>query len=321
MSIKAPEQGIAVREFYEAMRGPMQLDLLAGEAGLDKRIGTSEINRPGLALAGFFEYFRPERVQVFGNGEIHYLNTLTAGQRRTVLERFLSFDLPCCVVSRGLDAQEDLVTLSEKRGVALFRSPLVSTKLISDATVFLENWIAPTMSLHGDLVEVFGLGVLILGESGIGKSECALDLVKRGHLLVADDVVHLSRRSGGFLVGSGGALIRHHMEVRGLGIIDVRTLFGMSHVLDETPVGLVVQLEMWDDRKEYERLGLESRTRSFLDVEVPDLVLPVRPGRSTAMLVEVAAVNQRIRKQGVSSAMELNRRVQEAIQKRGGARG
>jgi HPr kinase/phosphorylase len=286
------------------------MQLLAGGRGLSRKITVTEINRPGLALAGFFEHFRSERIQVFGKGEHSYLEKLAVSKRRLIWDKLLSIKvLPCITFTRGLDPALELLTYCDKKNIPLFKTQLDTAKFIGELTVFLEENLAPTASVHGVLIDVYGLGVLILGKSGIGKSETALELLKRGHMLVADDLVEVQKHSGGILIGSGREIIKHHMEIRGLGIIDVRKIFGVGTVLDSARIELLIHLELWDPNKQYDRLGIEEHTTAILGVKIPSIILPVYSGRNLAILVEAASLNQRLKNKGVHTARELDKRL------------
>jgi HPr kinase/phosphorylase len=316
---------LTIREFFEKRGRSLQLALLAGSRGLDKHALTvPDIYRPGLALAGYFNYFAFERVQVMGRTELSYLDSLAAPRRQAVLKQFFSYPVACIILTQGLKPSALVARFAERKGVPLFCSQMATTRLVSELALYLEERLAPRTTVHGTLVEVYGLGVLLQGKSGIGKSECALELVKRGHRLVADDLVHLSRTSEPKVMGWGDELIRHHMEVRGLGIIDVKELFGVGAVRQDVPVDLMIMIEEWQDEKEYDRMGLDEQCQVLLDVPVPCLLLPVRPGRSLAVILEVAAMNQRLKKAGVYSAEVFNQKVLDwmgkAVPKKGKAR-
>lgn len=308
---------ISVGTFLQEKNDDLKLELLAGVEGLQRPIRVSEVNRPGLAFAGYFEHFPQERIQIIGLGEHTYLNSLTADRQREVFETFFSFSsIPCCILARGLEPLPEMLRFQQKYKVPLLRTSLTTTQLMGELIYYLEDKMAPTTRVHGVLVSVYGLGVLIMGNAGIGKSECALELVKRDHMLVADDVVEISQRSGGLLVGRGEEIIRHHMEVRGLGIIDVRSLFGIGFILDESRIELVIRLESWGTDLEYERVGLEEHYTSILDVKVPEIILPVGPGRNLAVLVEIASLNQRLKNKGHYTAQELNQRLIQLMSQR-----
>ncbi len=301
--------GIEVRKLFTEGKKKFKIELLSEEEGLDKKIRVCEINRPGLALTGYFDDFPFERLQVLGNGEMSYLWKLSPQKREQVLKELFSYKIPCLVITRNLNFPQELVDVARNKKIALFRTSLLTSKFISRITAYLEDKFAPRTTILGVLVEVYGMGVLILGDSGIGKSECALELVKRGHRLVADDVVDITRKTGEFLVGSGNELIRHHMEIRGLGIINVATLYGMGAVKDVNSIELIIRLEEWRENKVYDRLGLDEKIINILGIKLSELLIPVRPGRNTAIIIEVAAMNQRLKNEGRHSAYELNRRL------------
>lgn len=270
----------------------------------------AEVNRLGLALTGYLDYFPAERIQILGLGEHTYMRKHADP---AVLDRIFSRRFPCLILCRSLEPSAATRAAAEKSQTPLISSALETGRLMTELTLYLEEALAPSTTLHGVLVDVYHLGVLILGDSGIGKSECALELVKRGHMLVADDRVEIKRMPGDRLIGSGDAILRHHMEVRGVGIIDLRNLFGIGSVLDSARVELVVVLEEWDPKRNYERVGLEERFRTILGVAVPEVSIPLRPGRNVAALVEAAAINQRLRMKGYHTAKELNDRLVEMM--------
>jgi HPr kinase/phosphorylase len=320
MSSSAAQAGtpapLTVEELLKEQSASLRLTLLAGQAGMGRQVRVTEINRPGLTLAGFFDYYRGERVQVFGMGESAFLATLSSAQRMEIFDRILSIgELPCLILTHGREPIPEMVEQCDRYKVPLFQSQWETARLIGELTAYLEERLAPSTSVHGTLVNVYGMGVLILGSSGIGKSECALELLKRGHMLVADDRVEIRQKPGGILVGGGNTLVQHHMEVRGLGIIDVWKIFGVGAVLKRSLIELVLYLEMWDQTKDYDRMGLEEKSSILLGVPVPEIRVPVHPGRNLAALIEVAALNQRLKQQGIHSARELNERL---IQKMSG---
>jgi HPr kinase/phosphorylase len=291
----------------------LQLTLEAGKEGLKRRITSPRIQKPGLALTGFTEHLHPERVQVFGNTEISYLATLSEQQQREALERLFSQDLACVVVTKGMPIPQSLIDACNQTPLALMSTPLLSSTFIQQVQAFLEEVLTETTSLHGVLLDVFGVGILLLGKSGIGKSEIALDLVMRGHRLVADDIVDVARRKAGVVYGAGNAVIKHHMEIRGLGIINIKDLFGISAVRERKKIELVIELVEWDPRREYDRLGVDEQKFTIVDVQVPLAVVPVRPGRSMTTIIEVAARNHLLKLQGHHSAREFADRLNRAI--------
>lgn len=290
----------------------LKLELLEGKEGLEHPISSSRIQKPGLALTGFTEHLHPERVQVFGNTEISYLRTLTEQQQAEVLSKLFESHLACVVVTKGLDIPAPLVEGCRRHGLALMRTPLISSAFISQVQSFLEEALTATGSLHGVLIDVFGVGVLLLGKSGIGKSEIALDLIMRGHRLVADDIVNLTRKQFD-VYGHGNDLIQHHMEIRGLGILNIKDLFGVAAVRDRKKIELIIELVEWTSGAEYDRLGLDEKTMSLVGVEAPLSVVPVRPGRNMTTIVEVAARNHLLKLRGHHSALEFAEKLTQAI--------
>lgn len=301
-----------IQQLLEDTQYDLKLTLVAGQAGLQRRITSSRIQKPGLALTGFTEHLHPERLQVFGNTEVSYLRTLSLEQQESVLQKVFESSLSAVVVTKGLEVPLPLLEGCRRTGLALMRTPLVSSAFISQVQSFLEESLTAAGSLHGVLVDVFGVGVLLLGKSGIGKSEIALDLVMRGHRLVADDIVNLNRR-GGDVYGHGNEMIQHHMEIRGLGILNIKDLFGVAAVRDRKKIELVIELVEWNPGAEYDRLGLEQESMNILGAELPHAVVPVRPGRNMTTIVEVAARNHLLKLRGHHSAQEFAERIQHAI--------
>ncbi len=298
---------LRVEEFYLEQKDKLSLTLITPPEGLQRKITVPDINRPGLALSGYYDYFAYERIQVLGRTELSYLQGLEREKVREIFRKLLEWEVCCFVITQGLEPPAELLAAVAEKRVAVFKSKMPTTRLIADLTIFLEDKLAPETSLHGTLVDVYGIGVLILGKSGIGKSECALDLVERGHRLVADDLVDIKRTAERILMGSGPELIRHHMEIRGLGIINIKNLFGIGAIRDRKRIELVINIEEWDENKEYDRLGLDELTYTILEVELPRIVIPVRPGRNLSIIIEVAAMNQRLKKSGYHTAREFNK--------------
>jgi HPr kinase/phosphorylase len=301
-----------VRELLEPSSG-LGLRLVAGGAGLDQVVTLSRVQRPGLALTGYTDYIRYGRVQILGASELGYLRKLSAARRASVLKRLASCRISCFVVTKGLDAPTELVAEAEARGIPILLTSSESTPFIKALSAFLEERLALRLHLHSVLIDVFGLGVLIVGESGIGKSECALDLIDRGHRLVADDVVEI-RRIGDVLHGASPDLTRHHMELRGLGVINIKDLYGVSSIRTSQRVELVISLERWEAGREYDRLGLQDEKFLILEQEMPLIRMPVAPGRNLAILVEVAARNQLLKERGYDAARQFVERVDRMIE-------
>jgi HPr kinase/phosphorylase len=309
---------VRVRELLEQAGQTLQLELVAGARGLERGIALPRLQQPGLALAGFLPQLHPDRVEVLGNSEISYLGTLPAARARAAVGAVAAAGIACFVVTNGAAPPPVLTEPAEEEGVAVLRSTLRTADFIRAATTWLEDRLAPEIQLHGDLVEVHGLGVLILGKSGIGKSEAALDLIARGHRHVADDVVDVRRISPTVVRGRAARMLRHHMEIRGLGVIDVEALFGTLATLDERQVDLVVELVEWSGAPEHapERLGLVEGRYDLLDVALPIVRIPVRTGRTMALLVETAARNQLLRRRGQHSARGFADRLDDEIARR-----
>jgi HPr kinase/phosphorylase len=295
----------------EILRAPALADLemrvVAGESGFSRSISWGRIQRPGLALAGFLPYIKPGRIQILGESELNYLDTMPAEVRRERISSICALPVAAFVITKGQAPPEDIVR--ECRLVC----DRTTSVVIQSITRVLEDELAPSTTLHGVLVDVYGMGVLLLGESGIGKSECALDLVHRGHQLVADDAVEIRRYPTGALVGRAAEMIRYHMELRGIGIINIKNLFGVSAVRGSKSVEMVIELQRWDPAKKYDRLGLDVETYTILERERPLLRLPVASGRNLALLIEIAARNELLKAQGYDAAKEFARRVDEEI--------
>ena len=291
----------------------LPLELLAGREGLERVITSPHIQKTGLALAGFHEYLKTGRVLILGESEIRYLESLDDTARSRALRLALGHDFPCVIITGGFTAPPQLAAEAEHARLPLLRTPVVTPTAIAKLSSILEDSLAERTMLHAVLMDILGLGVLIAGESGIGKSECALDLIVRGHRLVADDTVEIRRRQETILIGTCPELTRHHMELRGLGVINVKELFGIASTRSSKRVELVVQLERWDPRREYERLGLDDEHFEVLGLRIPLIRMPVAPGRNIAILVEVAARNQLLRVRGHHAARELARRLDESL--------
>jgi len=291
----------------------LPLELLGGAAGLERPIASPHIQKTGLALAGFDAYLQPARILVFGESEVRYLESLDASSRAAVLAAAFGHDIPCVLITGGWNPPGELLAASDRYGVPLLRTHVSTPMAIAKVASLLDEELAVRVLMHGVLMDMLGLGVLIIGESGIGKSECALDLVVRGHRLVADDTVEIRRRGETTLIGTCPEMTRHHMEVRGLGVINIRDLFGVAACRTSKRVEMVVQLERWDPEREYDRLGLDERRYDILGLKVPLVSMPVAPGRSLGVLVEVAARNQLLRARGLNAARDLAGRLDQAL--------
>ncbi len=304
---------LRVEELINDHSHELALELLAGRGGLRRLITGARIQKPGLALAGYVKHVHPERVQVLGLTEISYLEQLDAAGAARGIESLFSIEPACVIITRGLSPVAELAIAAEHHAVPLLRTPLMSSTFINRLTDYLEDELAPRTSLHGVLMDVLGIGCLLLGKSGIGKSEAALDLVGRGHRLVADDIVDIRKKPPDLIYGSGSEIIRHHMEIRGLGIINIKDLFGISAVRDTKKIQLVIELVEWEESDEYDRLGIDDAHHEILEVKLPLLRVPVRPGRNMTSIIEVAARNQLLKMQGHHSAREFQEQLNRAI--------
>jgi HPr kinase/phosphorylase len=298
-----------VARLLELLHDTLQLELIGDEAGLQREITSNEVSSPGLVLAGYVDRFPANRLQVFGETEITYLASRPAEQRRHVLELFFSFDVPCVVVTKGLEIPDEMVEIASRHGVPLLRSALKTTEFYRRVKPALDEEFAPTTTLHGSLADVYGVGLLFVGRSGIGKSECVLDLVERGHRLVADDLVIATRRGNDIIIGRGHELQRHHMEIRGVGVIDIPSIFGIRAVRQQKRIEVVVQLEQWDRADNVDRTGLDGATTTILDVEIPRVTIPLNPGKNITVVAEVIAMNHLLRYSGIDPAEAFNQRL------------
>jgi HPr kinase/phosphorylase len=294
----------------------LPFELLGGRDGLERTISSPHIQKTGLALAGFDAYLQPARILVFGESEIRYLESLDVANRLNVLAAAFSHDIPCVLITGGWEPPVELLAASDRYQVPLLRTTVSTPVSIAKIEYLLDDELAERQVIHGVLMDMLGLGVLLIGESGIGKSECALDLVVRGHRLVADDTVEIRRRGETTLIGTCPELTRHHMEIRGLGLINVRDLFGVAAIRNAKRIELVVQLERWDPDRDYERLGLDELRYEILGLKVPLISMPVAPGRSLGVLVEVAARNQLLRTRGLNAARDLAARLDQTLREK-----
>ena len=275
----------------------------------DIKIVNNEVNRPGLQIAGFFDYYDNTRIQVIGMVEISYLSKLTSDERKKCFNRLFEHGMPAVIITRDMQPPEELLEAAKEFDVAFCRTNMSTSRFVSAIIAYLNVQLAPRVTMHGVLVEVYGEGILLLGDSGVGKSETAIELVKRGHRLVADDAVEIKRVSDQSLVGSAPDIIRHFVELRGIGIIDVKMIFGMGAVKNTEKIDMVINLEPWQDKKMYDRLGLNTEYNNILGIDITSLTVPVKPGRNLAVVVEVAAMNNRQKKMGYNAAEALNNRL------------
>jgi HPr kinase/phosphorylase len=302
-----------VAEFFETKRETLRLALLTPDIDLRRPILAPQVSSPGLVLAGHHDRFPGGRVLVLGETEISFLNSLPDDELRRVLGDFFGLDIPAIVVTKGLEVPAVLLELAGSQLVPVFRSELKTGDFYRRVQAYLEDQFAPTTTMHGSLADVYGVGLLFVGRSGIGKSECVLDLVERGHRLVADDLVYISRRGNDVLIGRGHELQRHHMEIRGVGIIDIQALFGIRAIRQQKRIEVVVQLEEWDDRTHYDRTGLETEEIDVLGVRIPKVIIPLNPGKNITVVSEVVAMNHLLKYSGVHAAQRFAQRLHEAM--------
>jgi HPr kinase/phosphorylase len=309
---------ITVEQFYNGHAAELKLKLVAGEGGLRRVIIEPTVNRPGLVLSGFTRYFAYKRVQTLGNADAYYLKSLTPGERIKRYKKLLSYKIPCLVFSRNLQPDDLLLKEANRANVPVFQTPLLTMKFINLATLALEMMFAPRGTEMGSMVDILGVGVIIKGESGIGKSECVLALIERGYSLVADDITRLTLVDGHDVIGTSSEITRNHMEVRGIGIINVAAMFGVKSIRSDKKVDLVVTMKAWNDVPDVDRVGMEQEFVKILGMDIPHIIIPVRPGRDLARLIEVAAFQTKLKLSGYNPAKELNDRliVQMAGEKR-----
>lgn len=300
---------LTVRDLLERKGDSLQLQVLAGEEGLDRKIPVPEVSSPGLVFAGYTARFAAERLHALGETEVTYLRSLSADQRRQALETFMSYELPCVFVTKGQAAPRELLRLARDRGIPLIRTKLRTSEFYRRISPYLSEMFAPSTTMHASMADVYGVGLLFIGRSGIGKSECVLDLVERGHRLVADDVVHITRRGAGMLMAHAHELAHRYMEIRGIGLVDVMALFGVRAVRQQKRIEVVVELQDWDVAREVDRTGLDGNTTTVLGVELPIVVIPLNPGKNLTVICEVVAMNHLLRYSGVDSAKQFNDRL------------
>ena len=313
--VSRPPKGkiLTVGSFFTNHGPSLGLELMGDSTGLERPIYEPTINRPGLALAGFFRYFASRRIQVVGHAELSYLRSLSSQERKERIEALFEQRIPCLVVARGLPLPSGILELADEAETPIFRSPLITMKFINSATIALEDEFAPVASEHGSMVDIMGMGVLIRGKSGIGKSECVLGLIERGYSLVSDDITRFRNLEGRGLIGNSKELTRFHMEVRGIGIINVAAIFGAGSVRPEKQLDLVVTLKDWQEVPDIDRIGLDRATYEILGIPIPHVTIPVKTGRDLARLVEVAALDQKLKAMGHDTAREFDERLRRAM--------
>ncbi|MFN7940621.1 MAG: HPr(Ser) kinase/phosphatase [Thermoanaerobaculia bacterium] len=309
------DASVCVAELLGDELSDLALTVLTGEPHLDRLITHPRVQKPGLAFAGYYAYIKPGRVQIVGESELEYLSTVPAAERRERLARIAALPIPVVIITKGLVAPAEMLAEFREREVPVLSSRAMSSAVIKRVSYFLEDHLVPSTRLHGTLIDIYGLGVLLIGASGVGKSEAALDLITRGHSLVSDDRVTVKRYPNGELVGFADEPLQHHMELRGLGIINVKDLFGLAAVRQRKPIDLAVELEPWEEGKFYDRLGLDETVYSILDTPCPYIRMPVTVGRNIANLVEIAARNHVLKTQGTHSAREFARKLEEQLER------
>ncbi|MFH0778279.1 MAG: HPr(Ser) kinase/phosphatase [Candidatus Eisenbacteria bacterium] len=308
--------GIPVAKLYEDKGEALKLEILTASLESKRQITVSDVNRPGLAFAGFLENFLDERIQILGQTELLYLSTLSPKRRKEGIGRIVTFSLPCIIVCKGLDVPAELIEAANTHSIPIMRTPLSTTPFIHELSAYLDVVFASRTVVHGSLVDVYGVGLLFTGRSSIGKSECALDLVERGHRLVADDVVNITRRHGNFLIGSSSEILRHRIEIRGLGIIDVRSIFGIRSVRLQKRIEVEVRLREWNEGEDYERVGLDDRMTQILDVDLPMVTIPIVPGKNITVIAEVIALNHVVKVYGYHPARDFDEKLMQAMHRR-----
>ena len=300
---------LRVGELFDQLRDALELERVAGTDGLDRLVPGADVSSPGLALAGFVARFAAARLQVFGETEVTYLHSLDAATRRAHLAQFFSFPVPCVFVTKGLTLQPEIVDEARKAEIAILRSTLKTNEVYTRIKPWLEDWFAPQTTLHGSLADVSGVGLLFMGQSGIGKSECVLDLVERGHRLVADDLVIVRRKGSDILIGRGHDLQRHYMEIRGVGLVDIPAIFGVRAVRQQKRIEVVVQLEEWHHQATVDRTGLDGETTDILGVPIPRITIPLNPGKNITVIAEVIAMHHLLKFSGIDPAERFNARL------------
>ncbi len=310
------EDFLTVRTLLSETQSQLKLKLVCSENGLNRKITTSELHRPGLALSGFVELFTHDRIQILGNTEIKYLSGLQPSALTRSIDRFIEFEIPAIIVTNNNPVPKQLIEAATRRYISIFSTPFSTTRLIHLLSEYLESKFAPRVSMHGSLVDVYGIGILFTGRSGIGKSEIALDLVERGHRLVADDLIIVTKKAEQVLIGSGREIAEHILEIRGIGLIDVRQMFGIRGVRMQKRVEVVVKLVDWDKNLDFERVGLEDKTTEILGVELPEITLAINPGKNITVIAETIAMNYLLRMYGYHTPKEFNKRLKKYMKEK-----
>lgn len=309
-----PSKNLTVEKLYADVKDRLQLELLNDQASFKCVISEPDLHRPGLALSGFVDVFTYQRVQVVGNTENGYLRKMPPTEREKAIATLFMFKLPCIIITENNELPPEFLNIATLRKTSVFRTPFKTTRLMHLLSDYLDEKFAPSVTVHGSLVDVYGIGVMFTGRSGIGKSEIALDLVERGHRLVADDIVHIARKAEGILIGSANETLKHYMEIRGVGIVDVQSIFGIRSIRLQKRIEVEVQLEEWDDNEDYERIGLDESITEILGVEVPVVKLPIFPGKNITVIAEVLALRQLLKINGIDPAQRFNERLIKKMQ-------
>lgn len=310
------KESITVEFFYKNVKDRFDIKLINENVTLDKLIFEQNLHRPGLPLAGFMELFSSTRIQVFGNTEMKYLNNLAPDERKKACERIFQYKIPCVIITNGNLPPEEMIEMAEKYSIPIFSSKFETTKIAYLISDFLEDQFSPRLSLHGSFVDVYGVGMLFVGKSGIGKSEVALDLVERGHRLVADDVVIFTKKGEGILIGSGTDLVKHFMEVRGIGIIDIQSMFGVRAIRYQKRLEIIIELEIWDENFEYTRTGLDDKFINVMGIDIPYVKLPILPGKNITVISEIISLNYLLKHYGYDSAKVLQQKLIDKIRQK-----
>ena len=304
---------IEVEFFFNICSEKFKLEIISGDEGLKRKITDQNLHRPGLALAGFLDLFSFKRIQVFGNTEVKYLQSLSHEQRQKSLEQLFEFDIPCIVFTNGNKVFDEVIEISKTKNVPIFSSKFTTTQFTNIIGDFLDDQFAPRLTVHGSFVDVYGVGVLFVGASGIGKSEVALDLIERGHRLVADDVVILTKKAESVIIGTGTELVKHFMEIRGLGLIDIEKMFGVRAIRYQKRLEVIVELEEWDKNSFYTRTGLDNETIDIMGVEIPYIKLPINPGKNITVISEVISLHYLLKHYNYNAAVEFQKRLNDTI--------
>lgn len=310
------KESITVEFFYNNVKDKFDIKRINEKVSLDKLIYEQNLHRPGLPLAGFLELFSSSRIQLFGNTEMKYLTNLSSDEKKKACERIFRFNIPCVIITNGNLPPEEMIEMADKYSIPIFSSKYETTKIAYLVSDFLEDQFAPRLSLHGSFVDVYGVGMLFVGKSGIGKSEVALDLVERGHRLVADDVIIFTKKGEGILIGSGTDLVKHFMEVRGIGIIDIQSMFGVRAIRFQKRLEIIIELEIWDENFEYTRTGLDDKFINVMGIEIPYVKLPILPGKNITVISEIISLNYLLKHYGYDAAKVLQQKLIDKIRQK-----